>query len=96
MNKITIDIPDEYYAPLKDSYYDVESYKSIMMELVRDSKSENFNNTILEDFREHYKNALMIHETAKINFEFDFVRKNYPTVTSWNATFGDKKVTIIY
>ena len=88
--KYFIDIPAEYLDELKDSYFETEAYKDIMAEvIVRDR-----DNDTLTKVTNLYKNALIRYTKAKADLELDFVRKNYPTVTSWTATFGDNKLEI--
>ena len=90
------DVPAEFIEPLKDAFYDVESYRTIMIELIKTTDDNTFNYSIANNFRERYKNALITYEKAKIDFEFNFVKVKHPTATTWNATFGDNKVRIEY
>lgn len=90
--KYFINIPAEYLNELKDSYFETEAYKDIMAEvIVRDRDCDNNTLTKVTNL---YKNALIRYTKAKADLELDFVRKNYPTVTSWMATFGDDKLEI--
>ena len=90
--KYFIDIPAEYLDELKDSYFETEAYKDIMAEvIVRDRDCDNDTLTKVTNL---YKNALIRYTKAKADLELDFVCKNYPTVTSWTATFGDNKLEI--
>ena len=90
------DIPEQYGNPLKNAFYELESYRSIMTELVKTPAEESFEYAILNDFRKHYKEALIKYDTEKINFEFDYVKTLHPDATYWNVTFGDNKVEIYY
>ncbi len=67
-----------------------------MLELCKDSSNGVFENSIFNDFRKQYKEALISYEKEKINFEFDFVKIKHPNATHWNVTFGDSKVEIKY
>lgn len=96
MNKIIIDIPEKYLEPLQNSFYDVETYRTVLVELINNNDVRAFEYNIYDNFREDYKKALITYDKEKINFEFDFVLKNYPTAYEWNATFGDGKVEILY
>lgn len=90
-----IDVPENDIKNLRETFYDVESYKTIMVELLKNCENYNeLNYNLFNDFREHYKDALIAYDTAKINFEFDFVKAQYPNATAWNVTFGDNKVAI--
>lgn len=87
-----IDIPKEYLNELKDSYFESEAYKDILAEIaIRDRACEN---KTLENLTALYKNSLIRYTKAKADLELDFIRKNYPTVVSWTAHFGDDKLTI--
>ena len=90
------DIPEQYCNPLKEAFYDLESYRSIMTELVKTPNEETFDYAIFNDFRKHYKEALIKYDTEKINFEFDYVKALHPNANYWNVTFGDNKVEIHY
>lgn len=90
------DIPEEICAPLRDAFYDVESYRTIMIELVRTPDDNTFNYNIANNFRKYYKEAIIAYEKAKIDFEYNFVQAKHPTATNWSATFGDSKVRIEY
>jgi hypothetical protein len=90
------DIPNGIADKLKDAFYEVESYKTIMSELVKTNPDNNFDFGIFNDFRNHYKEALITYDKEKINFEFDFVKIKHPNATNWSATFGDNKVIIYY
>ena len=92
----TYDIPSGIAEKLKDAFYDVESYKTIMSELVKTNPDDSFNFGIFDDFRKHYKEALIAYDREKINFEFDFIKMKHPNATNWNVTFGDNKVVIQY
>ena len=95
MNKI-YDIPTGVGEKLKDAFYDVESYKTIMEELVKTDNENVFEYSIYNDFRKHYKEALIRYDTEKINFELDYVRLLHPNATNWLVTFGDNKVEITF
>ena len=87
-----IDIPKEYLGELKDSYFESEAYKDILAEIaIRDRACEN---KTLENLTALYKSSLIRYTKAKADLELDFIRKNYPTVNSWTAHFGDDKLTI--
>lgn len=86
------DLKPEDISVLKDAYYEVESYKTIIPELFKDS----IESSIVNDFRKQYKEALIAYEKAKVEFEFDFVKEKHPNATYWNVTFGDNKVEIRY
>lgn len=90
------DLKEEQISALKDAYYEVESYRTIMYELVRTNDNDIYAYSILNDFRKHYKEALINYDKAKIEFEFDYVKTKHPNATSWNVTFGDNKVEIKY
>ena len=90
------DLKPEEISELKDAFYDVESYRTIMSELLRTSTDEPYNYSIYENFRKQYKEALIRYDREKINFEFDFVKIKHPNATNWNITFGDNKVEIRY
>ena len=90
--KYFIDIPTEYIDELKDSYFETEAYKDIMAEVI--VRDRDCNNDTLTKVTNLYKNALIRYTKAKADLELDFIRKNYPTVTSWTATFGDNKLEI--
>ena len=92
----TYDIPNEIVEKLKDTFYDVESYKTIMTELLKINPDDSFNYGIFDDFRKHYKEALIAYDKEKIDFEFDFIRTKHPNMIRWNITFGDNKVEIQY
>lgn len=83
-------------AALKDAYYEVESYKTIMNELVKTDTDDLFNYALFDDFRKHYKEAIITYDKEKILFEFDYVKIKHPNATNWGATFGDNKVSITY
>lgn len=90
------DIPAGYIEKLEDAFYDVESYKNIMIELLQTPTSNNYQYSILDDFRKNYKDALIIYDKEKTNFELAFVKAKHPDATFWNVTFGDNKVEIKY
>lgn len=92
----TYEISQEDIEKLKDAFYEVESYRTIMTELVKTKSDNLFDYAIFNDFRKHYKEALIIYDKEKINFEFDFVKMRHPNATGWNVTFGDNKVEIRY
>ena len=95
MQKIILDIPENHLDVLSDAFYEVESYKTIMEQLLT-NKDTDFSYNLISDFRKDYKKALMIYDKAKVDFEFDFVKEQYPTAIEWLATFGDGKVEITY
>lgn len=95
MRKI-YDITNGQADNLKDAYYDMESYRTIMEEVVKTPNSEIFDYSIFNDFRKHYKESLIRYDTEKTNFEFDFVKTLHPNATNWIVTFGDNKVEITY
>jgi hypothetical protein len=90
------DLKPEEITTLKDAFYEVESYRTIMGELVREQTDDLYTYPIFEDFRKHYKEALIAYDKAKIEFEFDFVKMKHHDATHWNVTFGDNKVEIRY
>lgn len=96
MAKQIYDLEKEQIENLKEAFYEVESYKTIMTELVKTDTDDLFNYGLFNDFRKHYKEALINYDKEKILFEFDFVRIKHPNATNWNVTFGDNKVEIVY
>ena len=90
------DVPKDQIETLKNTFYDVESYKTIMTELAHIVIEKTLDYSIFNDFRLHYKNALIAYEQAKFDFEFDFVKTKHSNATFWNVTFGDNKVEIHY
>ena len=90
------DLKAEEIDKLKNAYYDVESYRIIMAELIKTPTDDLYNYSIYEDFRKQYKEALIQYDKEKIDFEFDFVKIKHPNATAWNVTFGDNKVEIRY
>ena len=92
----TYDLKPEEINNLKNAFYDVESYRTVMGELVKENPDDLYSYPIFEDFRNQYKEALIAYDRAKIDFEFDFVKVKHPNATNWNVTFGDSKVQIRY
>jgi len=89
------DVPAEKMDNLRDCFYNVESFKSIMTELIRTNTNTELY-PMYDEFRKHYKEALLEYDKAKIDFEFDYVKMLHPDAIAWDATFGDNKVLITY
>ena len=91
--RILVDMPEEVQKPLEDAYYNAETYKAIIPEFLKLPK-DKIDHALITTVLEEYKKTLIEYETQKINFEFNFVKKNYPEALSWWAIFGQKKVEI--
>ena len=90
------DLDPKEIESLKDAFYDVESYKVIMPEIMKILPCNEQDYSTYNIFREEYKKALIRYDTEKINFEFNYVQMKHPNAISWNVTFGDNKVKIEY
>ena len=91
--KVFKEIPLEVIKPLEEAFYNHESYKAVIPQFLKLPK-EKIDYTLIEVIREEYKKALITYETEKINFEIDFVKKEYPEALSWSVTFGNRQVEI--
>lgn len=80
-------VPEEQISKLRDCYYEVESYRTVLQDLIRQGVD-------VDTFREKYKEALINYDQEKSNFEINFVKIINPDAKAWNLTFGDSKIFI--
>jgi hypothetical protein len=75
---------DEIISKLERLTYEVESRKSLIAFLLKDS---NINETFLNKYIQEYQEFFVELELTKQIFEREYIKKDFPKAIKWNIDF---------